>query len=163
MQVCFKNFVIRAWRPPDREVAQGVIHAVVAQEYGFTWEPEGADRDAYAVEACYWETGGEFWVVEHQGQIVGTAGYYPVHRGHQAVEIRKMYLLPIARGQGLGRYLLQALEQSIYQRGFREIWMETASVLTTAIRLYEGSGYQPANGVETGRCDRVYLKRLPFP
>lgn len=74
-----------------------------------------------------------------------------------------MYLLPSARKLGLGKYLLQQLEQVIKARGFQQIWVETASVLTEAVRLYESSSYQPARGVETARCDRVYVKFLSPP
>ena len=59
-----------------------------------------------------------------------------------------MYLLPQVRGQGLGRYLLACLETEIQRRGFHHIWIETASVLKEACRLYESSGYLPATGVE---------------
>ncbi|PSN17257.1 GNAT family N-acetyltransferase, partial [filamentous cyanobacterium CCP5] len=62
--------------------------------------------------------------------------------------------------QGLGRFLLGCLEQAVYQSGYREIWIETASVLREAVQLYESAGYEPATGVETLRCDRVYKKRL---
>jgi len=99
-------------------------------------------------------------IIKHQNQIVGTAAYYPIHRGEKAVEIRKMYLLPSARGLGLGKYLLQQLEKAIASRGFQQIWIETASVLAEAVKLYESNGYQPATGVETARCDRVYVKNL---
>jgi hypothetical protein len=51
---------------------------------------------------------------------------------------------------------MQQMEQAIAARGFHQIWIETASVLESAVKLYEGSGYQPADGVETRRCDRVY-------
>lgn len=91
---------------------------------------------------------------------MGTAAYYPVERGEKAVEIRKMYLSPAVRGQGLGKYLLQQLEQAIANRGFQEIWIETASVLKEAVKLYESNDYQPATGVETQRCDRVYVKSI---
>jgi putative acetyltransferase len=86
-----------------------------------------------------------------------------VERGEKAVEIRKMYLSPAARGKGLGKYLLQELENAIANRGFHEIWIETASVLKEAVKLYESSGYQAATGVETQRCDRVYVKLIPQP
>ena len=36
-----------------------------------------------------------------------------------------MYLLPSARGLGLGKYLLQKLEEAIASRGFQQIWIET--------------------------------------
>lgn len=159
MRLHYQDFLIRNWEPRDRTAAAAVIGAVLA-EYGLNWEPTGADRDVLEVEACYQQVGGEFWVVEHQDQIVGTAAYYPIHRSSQAVEIRKMYLLPPARGQGLGRFLLQQLEQAIAARDFQTIWIETASVLKEAVQLYESSGYQPATGVETPRCDRVYIKFL---
>jgi putative acetyltransferase len=72
-----------------------------------------------------------------------------------------MYLLPEARGQGLGRFLLQLLEQAIEAKGFQQIWLETATVLREAVKLYESSGYQLSTGVETQRCDRVYVKNFP--
>jgi putative acetyltransferase len=73
-----------------------------------------------------------------------------------------MYLLPTVRGQGLGRFLLEQLEAAIAARGFAQIWIETASVLTEAVKLYESSDYEPATGVETVRCDRLYVKVLSF-
>lgn len=153
----FRHYHIRSWQPHDREAVGQLIASVLA-EYGLGWEPQGSDRDALEVETHYWQPGGEFWVVETDGTLVGTAGYYPVHRGDRAVEIRKMYLLPSVRGQGLGRYLLGQLELAIQRQGFRQIWVETASVLKEAVCLYETSGYQPASGVETARCDRIYQK-----
>lgn len=157
METLYQDFLIRDWQPIDRQVAADLI-ASVLQEYQLGCEPEGADRDVLNVEEAYWATGGEFWVVEQNGQLVGTAGYYPVARGNQAVEIRKMYLLPTVRGQGLGRYLLQTLEETIATKGFKQIWLETATVLKEAVELYERNGYQLATGVETARCDRIYVK-----
>lgn len=159
MEICYRDFLIRSWKSPDRTTVAQLICSVLA-EYGLPWEPEGADQDVLQVENFYDATGGEFWVVESQQQVVGTAAYYPIQRGENAVEIRKMYLAPAVRGQGLGRFLLEQLELTIAARDFRQIWIETASILKAAIQLYEASGYQPAQGVETRRCDRVYVKNL---
>lgn len=157
MDTSFKSFLIRDWQPADRDEAAAVIGQVLT-EYGLGWEPSGADIDVVQVETHYQD--GEFWVVEQNGTVVGTAAYYPIERGEQAVEIRKMYLLPAARGQGLGRFLLVQLERAIAARGFKEIWLETATVLKEAVRMYEKLGYLPETGVETSRCDKVYKKRI---
>jgi putative acetyltransferase len=159
MKTYYRDFLIRDWEPRDRVNAAEVIGSVLS-EYGLTWEPRGADRDVVDVETFYQTVGGEFWVIEYQGKVVGTSAYYPVERGENAVEIRKMYLLREFRGQGLGKFLLQQLEETIANRGFQQIWIETASALKEAIQLYENSGYQPTTGVETKRCDRVYVKQL---
>lgn len=159
MLISYRDFWIRGWDVRDRTTVANIIRSVLA-EYGLSWEPTGADRDVLEVEDYYLATGGEFWVIETQGQLVGTAAYYPIERGKNAVEIRKMYLLAEARGQGLGRYLLKQLEEAIARSSFEQIWVETASVLKEAVKLYESSGYQAADGVETMRCDRVYVKYL---
>ncbi|MDX2232511.1 MAG: GNAT family N-acetyltransferase [Leptolyngbyaceae cyanobacterium bins.349] len=158
----YQNWLIRPWQPSDRTGAATVIRTVLA-EYGLGWEPDGADRDVLQVEDCYLKVGGEFWVIDQGGDVVGTGAYYPIHRGQNAVEIRKMYLLPQVRGHGLGKFLLTHLEGAIAARGYTQIWIETATVLQEAVQLYERHGYQPAIGVETARCDRVYLKVLPPP
>ncbi|MEL6931045.1 MAG: GNAT family N-acetyltransferase [Cyanobacteria bacterium J06600_6] len=155
----YRDFLVREWQPADREAAAGVIKTVL-EEYGLPWQPELADRDVIEIEEAYLKVGGEFWVIEQDGIIVATAAYQPIERGQNAVEIRKMYLLPSIRGLGLGRYLLQELENAIAIKDYQEIWIETASILKEAVRLYERNGYEPAEGVETARCDRVYLKRL---
>lgn len=164
----YQTFKVRSWQNADRAAAAHVIATVLA-EHGLGWEPKGADRDVLQIETAY--AGGEFWVVEaaaltgqRGGPMVGTAAYRPAlnpaSAAESAVEIRKMYLLPSARGQGLGRYLLRALEERIAARGFTAIYLETASVLTAAVALYERSGYAPTTGVETARCDRIYRKVL---
>ncbi|MEO0853292.1 MAG: GNAT family N-acetyltransferase [Cyanobacteria bacterium J06648_11] len=163
MPFVFREFVIRSWEPRDREAAAAIIGSVLA-EYGLNWEPEDADRDVVEVETCYLNVGGEFWVVERDGSLVGTAAYYPVPQGTNAVEIRKMYVLPEARGQGLGRALLGTLEEAIAAKGYSQVWIETATVLKEATRLYERNGYVRPTGEEgipeTTRCDRVYVKHL---
>jgi putative acetyltransferase len=173
----YQNYTIRSWQPQDRAAAAEVIRTSLA-EYGLGWEPDGADRDVLQVETYYLDSpgerlrqrGGEFWVIETDGSIVGTSAYQPytdvaaktANRGKRAVEIRKMYLVPSARGQGLGRHLLGELERAIESHGYHTIWIETASILKEAVQLYEQNGYQPATGIETPRCDRVYIKRLKF-
>lgn len=162
MRVLFEDFLIRDWEVGDRTPAANVVKTVLA-EYGLGWEVDCggcSDQDAVEVEKYYLQAGGEFWVIERSGQIIGTGGYHPIARGQKAVEIRKMYLLPEARGYGLGRCLLAQLEQAAAARGFQEAWVETATVLKEAVVLYERSGYIAETGVETERCDKVYRKTL---
>ena len=157
--VQYQDFVVRAWQPGDRQFVSDLVCTVLA-EYGMGFEPDQADRDAVWVEEAYWQTGGEFWVAEYENSVIGSGGYHPSHRAPKAAELRKMFILPAYRGQGLGRFMLRQLEQSAVSKGFTEMWLETATVLKEATQLYESSGYQRSTGVETQRCDRVYYKLL---
>ena len=57
-------------------------------------------------------------------------------------EIKRMWVAPRARGLGLGRRLLLALEQSAREAGMTILHLETNRTLTEAIQLYRDSGYQ---------------------
>lgn len=156
----YDDLVIRSWQPNDRDICVQLIGNVLA-EYGLQWDPQTADRDVVEVESAY--RSGEFWVVEdiETSNVVGTAAFYEVpHRGHGAVEIRKMYLDKSVRRRGLGYFLLSALEQRVFQLGYKTIYVETASVLKEACVMYEKNGYIPSFGLETERCDLVLEKQV---
>ncbi|MEA5444578.1 GNAT family N-acetyltransferase [Gammaproteobacteria bacterium AB-CW1] len=156
----FGDYRIRLWTAEDRDAVVALLAQVLA-EYGLNFEPEDADEDVVHVQKHYMDRQGEFWLVEIDQRIVGTAAFYPLHGRADVAEIRKMYLLPEARGQGLGRWLLDFLEDRARARGFKYARLETAAVLKEAIALYESAGYTTApDSVATRRCDRVLIKAL---
>ena len=59
-----------------------------------------------------------------------------------AGEIKRMWVAPHARGLGLGRRLLEALEHAAREAGMTVIHLETNRTLMEAIELYRHSGYQ---------------------
>jgi GNAT superfamily N-acetyltransferase len=58
-------------------------------------------------------------------------------------EIRRMYVMPRRRGEGLGRLLLAALETQAGHLGYRRTRLSTGPRQPDAIRLYESHGYCP--------------------
>ncbi len=57
-------------------------------------------------------------------------------------EIKRMWVAPRARGLGLGRRLLEALERSAREVGVAVLHLETNRTLIEAIQLYRDCGYQ---------------------
>lgn len=113
----YRGYVVRHWRPADRASAAEVIKRCV-EEYGFDFEPHGADKDALEVEEFYHKEGrGEFWVAVDNvtRKLVGTAGWYELKNKHgrvreeskPRVEIRRLNLASEARGRKLGCRILQ--------------------------------------------------------
>jgi GNAT superfamily N-acetyltransferase len=56
-------------------------------------------------------------------------------------EIKRMYVRPAHRGQGLARQVLGALEELALRAGHNVLRLETGSSLPAAIQLYISSGY----------------------
>lgn len=154
----YQGYTCRTWQASDRDVCAELVDAVL-KEHALVFHPD-TEGDLLTVETVY--QAGCFWVVENtDGQVVGTGGYHPDHRGANAVEIRKMYLHSSARGIGLGQRLLQSLESHAFSQGFRLIWIETDKRLPQAIKLYEKQGYQLTSPcLATHGCDQVFFKDL---
>lgn len=78
-------------------------------------------------------------------------------------ELKRMYVLPEARGRGLGRQLLEALEAQARALGYRALVLETGVDQLPAVGLYESSGFEriPCYGVYATRAiSRCYEKQL---
>jgi len=57
--------------------------------------------------------------------------------------LTELFLLPEARGKGLGRALIEACEAWARERGHRLLTVGVLSHNRSAIRAYEGAGYAP--------------------
>lgn len=56
-------------------------------------------------------------------------------------EIKRMYVRPAARGQGLARRLIASLEDAARARGCSVFMLETGPTMPEALALYERMGY----------------------
>lgn len=57
-------------------------------------------------------------------------------------EIKRVFVLPAARGTGAGRALMQRLIADCRDLGYRRILMDTGRLLTAAQRLYDDLGFR---------------------
>jgi putative acetyltransferase len=56
-------------------------------------------------------------------------------------EVKRMYVRPRARGQGLARRLIETLERKAMEQGCRTFMLETGPTQPEALILYERLGY----------------------
>jgi GNAT superfamily N-acetyltransferase len=59
----------------------------------------------------------------------------------RTAEVRRMYVTPDARGRGLSRRLLGALEEEARALGYKAVRLETGERQPEAIGLYSAAGY----------------------
>jgi GNAT superfamily N-acetyltransferase len=64
----------------------------------------------------------------------------------ETCEIKRMYVVAAARGQGLARRMLAHLEESARAAGARALVLETGLKQPEALALYESSGYVAVPG-----------------
>lgn len=82
---------------------------------------------------------GQFLVAYLRGDPIGCGA---VKHHHDApAEIKRMWIAPQARGLGLGRRLLRALERCAHEGGATVAHIETSSALGEALALYASAGW----------------------
>jgi GNAT superfamily N-acetyltransferase len=60
----------------------------------------------------------------------------------ETAEVKRMYVVPAARGRGLAGRLLAALEDEARALGYRRMRLDTGPSSPAAERLYRGAGYR---------------------
>ncbi len=153
---------IRVAQDIDAESILKLIFTILG-EFKLPLEPKGIDADLYAIESNYHKNGGILWVIEtFQGKIIATSAIAMLVPGKHA-ELRKMYIEEGYRKLGLGRLLMELTLSWCQQQNLRKISLETASVLKSAIAMYQHFGFIEVpvknNAV---RCDRHFEMLLPL-
>lgn len=79
-------------------------------------------------------------VVQENNMAVGCGCFRPV-KENGVVEVKRMYVAPAFRSQGIGKTILSKLEQWAKEEGFVQAKLETGIKQPEAIAAYEKSGY----------------------
>src|SRR3982751_403606 len=81
--------------------------------------------------------GAGYFVAEINNEIVGGGGIYPTEGlPGDTCELVKMYLLPHARGAGLGRTLIQKSLVFAKETGYKNVYLESMPELKQALTIY---------------------------
>ena len=123
--------------------------------------PGGFDRRAggATVRAELLPPRGRLLIARLDGAPVGCGAIRELAPG--VLEIKRMWVAPSARGLGIGRDLLEALERIARRRRARLIRLDTHATLNEALRLYCKAGYRRiARYNDNPYAQRWFEKRL---
>lgn len=156
---------IREIEARDNAAIENIIRTCLTEfggnRAGLAWQdPYLSDLTTY-----YQAADRAYWVVEHQGKVVGGCGIAPFADSTTVCELQKMYLLPEARGTGIAETLLETALHFAAQH-YEECYLETLQTMVRANRFYQKHGFQamdaPLAGTEHYACDAWYIRSFKF-
>jgi putative acetyltransferase len=141
------------WDSPDGRELRAELEGELSERYGSDSEPgekpNAEDTAAFLVAR------------DRDGRPVGCGALRPLEEG--VVEIKRMYVRPERRGEGLGWVILAALEAEAARCDYSVIRLETGDFQPEAMALYRAAGYReiPCPGAYAhGPHSRCFERRL---
>lgn len=123
----------------DSPTAQRLIQAALA-DLGTRYGGSGDDTPVDAAE--FEPPAGSFLIAQLDGEPVACGGWRSHGGSAETAELKRMYVAPQARGQGVARAVLAAVERSAREQGRQWIVLECGDRQPEAIALYGSSGYE---------------------
>jgi ribosomal protein S18 acetylase RimI-like enzyme len=125
------------------------------------FEIEAVDAEVLSQPHLIIEQGGALLLARCGDEIVGTCAV--IHEGDGHFEVSKTSVTASFQGHGIGRRLLLAALDAFKELGGKELYLETNSVLTNAIALYESAGFVHAQRLTPSPYARanVYMEYRP--
>ena len=138
----------------DCAVAQDIVDEALG-DHGLGILIETSDKDLLDLEGHYDARGGAFELIFVAGreEPIGVLGWRPGMDG--TVELKKVYLRRSARGLGVGRVAVDRVIDRARAIGASAVVLETAHVMTDAIRLYTRLGFRPVTGADAAAFTKL--------
>ncbi|MCZ2811229.1 GNAT family N-acetyltransferase [Modestobacter sp. VKM Ac-2979] len=122
-----------SWDDPDVAALTAAQQVELRARYGGASEP-GVPPSAADVAVV-------LLARDDDGTPIGCGALRPL--GDGTAELKRMYVVPAARGRGVSRLLLTALEAEAVGRGWTTVLLETGPRQPEAVGLYTAAGYRP--------------------
>ncbi|MCG2793642.1 MAG: GNAT family N-acetyltransferase [Weeksellaceae bacterium] len=105
------------------------------------------------------------FVAEQDGEIAGCCGIFPTENlPADTTEIAKFYLKKEARGQGIGKLLMEQSIEKAKEFGYKKVYLESIPEFSKAVSIYEKQGFQylekPLGNSGHCGCDLWMIKNL---
>ena len=141
------NISIRTIQPADNPSLSRIVKDTLA-EFGAN-KPGTVyyDPTTDSLFELFQTKGAAYFVAEVDEKIVGGGGIYPTDGlPANTCELVKMYLLPQARGTGLGRTLIEKCLNFAKDAGYKQVYLETMPELKQALSMYAKFGFEYLKG-----------------
>jgi GNAT superfamily N-acetyltransferase len=136
------------------------VYAIVSEYYEAIRVVVRDDKEAFEQE--YFSEGTGVWLACIHQEIAGCIALRALPHLEKSAEIKRLYVRPTHRKQGIAEALLKALEEYAAEHNYATLYLDTNDDLSAALRFYQSHGYQPCERYNDNPQATIFLqKQLP--
>jgi len=152
----------RLFTPSDAKAVANVIATTLRTSNSKDYSTDYLERDIALMTPDFFVEKAKqthFYVFENENKIVGTGAISPYWTSKTEFSLFDIFALPDFQGQGLGRTIIQTLENDTYFKHATRIEIP-ASI--TALGFYQHMGYTFKNNIDQVDDEQLYrLEKFP--
>jgi putative acetyltransferase len=138
-----QSFLFRPIKQSDNESLAKIIRSSIEALKLPTEGTAHSDPTTNNLSALFQNPKAKYVVAEENGTILGGCGVFPTEGlPPKHAELVRFFLIPEARGKGIGKQLMLACEENARALGFTHLYLESFPDMEAAIHLYKSFGYE---------------------
>lgn len=128
--------------PTPEQIAQiKTLFLEYAESLGFSLCFQSFDEELAGLPGMYAPPEGRLLIAYLDGEAVGCAALHKL--SDRICEMKRLYVRPSARGQGIGKKLSERIIREARLIGYRRMRLDTiATQMQTAVALYRAQGFR---------------------
>lgn len=102
---------------------------------------QGFEKELADLPGEYAPPGGRLYLAFVKEELAGCVGLRKIAEG--ICEMKRLYVRPLSRGQGIGRRLVLELVKDARELGYSKMRLDTLPSMKRAQELYRSMGFKP--------------------
>jgi ribosomal protein S18 acetylase RimI-like enzyme len=144
------------------------VHRASSEEFEKAWDIIEEYYKAAAVIArdekdelfrAYFQSGAGVWLAAFESQVVGCVALRPLSQIEESAEIKRLYVRPPFRGQGIADALYRELETFATDSGYKWLYLDTASGMIAAQKFYQSLGFESCNRYNSNPQAAIFMRK----
>lgn len=131
---------IRLVQSDEQAQVEPMRGGILLKESSNRRDLQGFERELAALPGCYAQPDGRLLLAVDGAENAGCVALRPLSNG--GCEMKRLYVRPSHRSQGIGRQLALAIIEEARKIGYRKMKLDTISTMAEAIALYRSLGFR---------------------
>ncbi|HOT15290.1 MAG TPA: GNAT family N-acetyltransferase [Bacteroidales bacterium] len=149
--------VITDYSATNQDKLDGFFHEAF-QSCGFAYEPEGKHSNLRNIDEFFVKTGGGFWVLMQENNVVGSAGLFIYNKEQLIGELKCLYLLPSIQGKGYGQLMMKKVIEEAKHRKLHYLRLDVKQNAFKAINLYHKNSFYEIDRYNGNPNDVIFME-----